>query len=47
MLKNEPKLGVFPMVYLNAGLEIGSAITYAIYWESNGNSHVLGTQGSP
>ena len=32
------------MVYLHAGLEIGSAIAYAIYWESNEESHVLGSQ---
>ena len=32
------------MVYLHAGLEIGSAIPYAIHWESNGDSHVLGSR---
>ena len=32
------------MVYLDAGLEIGSAIPYAIHWESNSESHVLGLQ---
>ena len=35
------------MVYLHAGLEIGSAVPYAIYWESNWDSHVLGSQGTP
>ena len=35
------------MVYLHTSLEIGYAIPYAIYWESNKASHVLGTQGSP
>ena len=29
--QNEPKSGVSPMVYLHAGLEIGSAIPYAIH----------------
>ena len=33
--QNEPKLGVFPIVYLHAGLKIGSAIPYAIHQESN------------
>ena len=33
--QNEPKLGVPSVVYLHAGLEIGSSIPYAIYWESN------------
>ena len=32
---NEPKSGVPPMVCLHAGLEIGSAIPYAIHQESN------------
>ena len=45
--QNEPKSGVSPMVYLHAGLEIGSAIPYAIHWESNQDSHVLGPQRSP
>ena len=44
--QNEPKLGVSPMVYLHAGLEIGSAIPYAIHRESNQDSHALGTQRS-
>ena len=34
------------MVYLHAGLEIGSAVPYAIHWESIRDSHVLGSQGS-
>ena len=29
--QNEPKSGVLPMVYLHAGLEIRSAIPYAIH----------------
>ena len=33
--QNEPKSMVSPMVYLHAGLEIGSAFPYAIHWESN------------
>ena len=33
--QNEPKSGVSPMVYLHAGLEMGSAILDAIHWESN------------
>ena len=32
--QNEPKSGVPPMVYLHAGLEIRSAIPYAIHRES-------------
>ena len=31
------------MVYPQVGLEIGSAIPYAIHWESNGDSHVGST----
>ena len=31
--QNEPKSGVSPMVYLQAGLEIGPAIPYANHWE--------------
>ena len=45
--QNEPKSGVLPMVYLHAGLEIGSAIPYAIHRESNGDSQALGSQRSP
>ena len=33
--RNEPKFGVLPIVYLHAGLEIRSAIPYAIQRESN------------
>ena len=33
--RNEPKFEVLPIVYLHAGLEIGSAIPYAIHGESN------------
>ena len=45
--QNEPKSGVSPMVYLHAGLEIRSAIPYAIHWESNGDLHDSGSQRSP
>ena len=34
------------MVYLHAGLEIGSAIPYTIHRESNGDYHALGSQRS-
>ena len=40
--RNEPKLGVPSIVYLHAGLEIGSAIPYAIDRESNEDSHAFG-----
>ena len=39
--------GVLPIVYLDAGLEIRSAIPYAIHRESNEDSHALGCQRSP
>ena len=45
--QNEPISGVPPMVYLHAGLEIRSAIPYAIHPESNRDSHALGSQRSP
>ena len=45
--KNEPKSGSPPMVYLHAGLEIGSAIPYAIHREFHEDSHALGSQRSP
>ena len=35
MLKMTQNSGVLPIVYLHAGLEIRSAIPYAIYPESN------------
>ena len=38
--------GVLPIVYLNAGLEIRSAIPYAIHQEINRDSHALGSQRS-
>ena len=41
--QNEPKLRVSPMVYLHAGLGIGSAVPCAIHWESNRDSHALGS----
>ena len=44
--RNEPKFGVLPIVYLHAGLEIGSAIPYAIHRESNRDSRALGFQRS-
>ena len=44
--RNEPKFGVLPIVYLHAGLEIGSAIPYAIHGESNEDCHALGSQRS-
>ena len=44
--QNGPKMRVSPMVYLHAGLETQSAVPYAIHWESNRDSHVLGPQGS-
>ena len=40
--QNEPKYGASPMIYLHAGLKIGSAIPYAILWESDKDSLVLG-----
>ena len=33
--QNEPNLKVSPMVYLHAGLEIGSTVPHAIHWETN------------
>ena len=39
-------LGVLQIVYLDAGLEIGSAIPYAVHRESNEDSHDLGSQRS-
>ena len=45
--QNEPRSGVSSMEYFHAGLEIAPAIPYAIQWESNEDSHVLGFQGSP
>ena len=38
--------GVLSIVYLHAGLEIESAIPYAIHQESNEDSHALGSQSS-
>ena len=34
------------IIYLHAGLKIGSAILYAIHLESNVDSHLLCSQGS-
>ena len=45
--QNEPKSKVFPIVYLDANLEIGSAIPYAIHPKSNEDSHAFGPQRSP
>ena len=39
-------LGVLPIVHLHAGLEIGSAIPYAIDRVSDIDSHALGSQRS-
>ena len=47
LLEMSRNSGVLPKVYLHAGLEIGSAIPYAIHRESNGDSHALGSQRSP
>ena len=47
LLKMSPNSGVLQIVYLHAGLEIGSAIPYAIHGESNRDSHELGSQRSP
>ena len=44
--QNEPKFGVPPIVYLHTGLEMGSAIPYAIHLESNRDFHALGPQRS-
>ena len=44
--QNEPKLKVSPMVYLHAGLEIGSPVPHADHWESNEACHALGPQSS-
>ena len=41
LLEMSQNSGVLPIVYLNAGLEIGSAIPYAIHPESNRDSHAL------
>ena len=46
-VRNEPKFGVLPIVYLHAGLEMGFAIPYAIHPESNRDFHDLGSQRSP
>ena len=45
--QNEPNSKVSLIVYLHPGLEIGSAIPYAIHQESNGDSHALGSQIVP
>ena len=42
--QNEPKSGVLPMVYLHAGLEIGSAFRYALHQEGDKDFHSLGCQ---
>ena len=41
-----PNSGVLPIVYLHAGLEIRSAVPYAIHGEFNNDSHALGSQRS-
>ena len=45
--QNEPKSKVSPMVYLHASLEIGSTVSHAIHWETEGDSHDFGSQRSP
>ena len=45
--QNEPKMGVSSIVYLHAGLDIGSVIQHAINREFNKDSHALGSQRSP
>ena len=45
--QNEPKLGVSLIVYLHAGLGIGSAIPHVMELELDGASHALGPQRSP
>ena len=47
LLEMSQNSGVLPLVNLDAGLEIGSAIPYAIHQESNKDSHPLGFQRSP
>ena len=47
LLKMSQISGVLPIVYLHAGLEIASAIPYAINQESNRGFHALGSQRSP
>ena len=47
LLEMSQNLGVLPIVYLHAGLEIGSAIPYRIHRESNIDSHAFGSQRSP
>ena len=44
--QNELKLKKFPMVYLHAGLEIGSAVPHAIHQESNVDFHAVGYERS-
>ena len=46
LLKMSQNPGVLPIVYLPAGLKIGSAIPYAIHRESNEDSHATGSQRS-
>ena len=44
LLEMSQNLGVLPIVYLHAGLEMGFAIPYAIHRESHRDSHALGPQ---
>ena len=44
--QNEPKSGVSSIVYLHAGLEIGSVIPHAINPESYDDFHALGSHTS-
>ena len=47
LLEMSQNLGVLLIVYLHAGLEIRSAIPYAIHQKSNGDSHALGSRRTP
>ena len=47
LLKMSKNSGVPLIVYLHAGLKIGSPHPYAIYRDSNRDSHALGSQRSP
>ena len=47
LLEMSQNSGVLLIVYLHAGLEIGSAFPYAIHQQSNEDSHAFGSQRSP
>ena len=46
LLEMSQNSGVLPIVYLHAGLEVGSVIPYAIHRESNRDFHAFGGQRS-